>query len=133
MLNLHSMPPPARVAPAPPASAALATLAPFDPAPPTPQTVASEAPTLSAQPTPPTMPTSSTQQILTRLRSRENKLTVIQILNPGMREETMVTAPTKCTNKRKGSNNKETIGGTQESRNTKKAKFRDLSKQNRKP
>ncbi|PPS09312.1 hypothetical protein GOBAR_AA11334 [Gossypium barbadense] len=106
------MPPPARVAPAPPASAALATLAPFDPAPPTPQTG---------------------KQAVQGIGIYTNERTVIQILNPGMREETMVTAPTKCTNKRKGSNNKETIGGTQESRNTKKAKFRDLSKQNRKP
>ncbi|PPE02253.1 hypothetical protein GOBAR_DD00712 [Gossypium barbadense] len=54
--------------------------APFDPTPPThSQTVASEAsasspPAPSTQPTPPSMPISSTQQILTRLCSRENKL-----------------------------------------------------------
>ncbi|PPS07972.1 hypothetical protein GOBAR_AA12671 [Gossypium barbadense] len=35
---------------------------------------ASSPPTPSTQPTPPIMPTSSTQKILTRLRSRENKL-----------------------------------------------------------
>ncbi|KAK8309835.1 hypothetical protein V6Z11_D02G149000 [Gossypium hirsutum] len=33
----------------------------------------------------------------------------MQILNPSMRGETIVAAPTKCTNKR---NDKETAGGT---------------------
>ncbi|XP_040952784.1 DNA topoisomerase 1-like [Gossypium hirsutum] len=40
----------------------------------------------------------------------------------------MVTAPTKCTNKGK---DKEIAGGTQESRNMKKAKSKDPSKQRR--
>ncbi|PPD99014.1 hypothetical protein GOBAR_DD03978 [Gossypium barbadense] len=116
-----SMPPPVRAAPAPPALVALAALALSDLAPPTPET-----------------------QILTRLRSRGKQVVQgielytdesigIQILNLGMRRESMATASTKCTNKRKGSNNKETAGGTQESRNTKKAKSRDLSNQNLKP
>ncbi|KAH1097741.1 hypothetical protein J1N35_014662, partial [Gossypium stocksii] len=43
----------------------------------------------------------------------------MQILNPSMRWETRMTAPAKCTNKRK---DKETASGTQESRNMKKAK-----------
>ncbi|PPE02783.1 hypothetical protein GOBAR_DD00198 [Gossypium barbadense] len=66
------------------------------------------------------MPISSTQQILTRLRSRgkqavqgiglyTDERTGMQILNLGMRGETIVTAPTKCTNKRK---DKETASGT---------------------
>ncbi|KAH1046489.1 hypothetical protein J1N35_037273 [Gossypium stocksii] len=49
-----------------------------------------------------------------------------------MRVETMVISLTKCTNKRKGRNNKETVGGTQESSNTKKAMSKDLTKHNRK-
>ncbi|PPR98009.1 hypothetical protein GOBAR_AA22654 [Gossypium barbadense] len=69
------------------------------------------------------MPTSSTQQILTRLSSRgkqvvqgiglySNERIRQQILNLGMIGETMVTALTKCTNKKKGSNNNETAGRT---------------------
>ncbi|TYH83254.1 hypothetical protein ES332_D02G119700v1 [Gossypium tomentosum] len=69
------------------------------------------------------MTISSTQQILTRLRRRGKQVVQgiglytderirMQILNPGMREETMVIVPTKCTNKRKGNNNMETVGAT---------------------
>ncbi|KAK5839394.1 hypothetical protein PVK06_008173 [Gossypium arboreum] len=54
----------------------------------------------------------------------------MQILNPSMRGETIVTTPTKCTNKKE---DKETTGGTQESRNKKKAKFKYPPKYNRKP
>ncbi|PPR91783.1 hypothetical protein GOBAR_AA28901 [Gossypium barbadense] len=51
----------------------------------------------------------------------------LQILNPSMRGETIVTAPTKCTNKKE---DKETAGRTQESRNMKKAKFKYPPKYN---
>ncbi|KAH1074529.1 hypothetical protein J1N35_026857 [Gossypium stocksii] len=85
-----------------------------------------------------------TQQILTRLRNKRkqvvqrirlytNEKKMMQILKLGIRRETMVTVPTKCINKRKGSNNKETVGGTQESRNTKKDKSKDRGKHNCKP
>ncbi|PPS07785.1 hypothetical protein GOBAR_AA12854 [Gossypium barbadense] len=116
-----SIPPLARVplaAPAPPAAAALAPPAPS-------QTVAFKASASSplapsTQPTPPIMPTFSTQQIHTRLRSKGKQAVQeiglytderigMQILNPSMRGETMVTTPTKCTNKRK---DKETTDGT---------------------
>ncbi|PPD79586.1 hypothetical protein GOBAR_DD23487 [Gossypium barbadense] len=140
-----STPPLSRVALVAPAPPALAT--PGSPAPS--QTIAFEVfssspPVPSTQPTPLTRPPSSTLQILTRIRSRgkeaeqgiglcTNESIGMQILNPAIKGETMVTIPTKCTNKRKGNNNKETIGGTQESRNTKKAKFKDPPKHNRKP
>ncbi|KAG4157871.1 hypothetical protein ERO13_D02G090066v2 [Gossypium hirsutum] len=121
MFNLQIIPPLAGVP-----LAALAPPAAATPIPPAPsQTITFEAstsspPTPSTQPTPPTMPTSSTQQILTRLRSRgkqamqeiglyTNERIGMQILNSGMRGETMMTTPTKCTNKRK---DKETTGGT---------------------
>ncbi|PPD89743.1 hypothetical protein GOBAR_DD13324 [Gossypium barbadense] len=137
--NMESTPSPAAATPAP--------LAPSDPTSPAPsKTVTSEAFALSplapsTQPNPLTMPTSSTQQILTRLRSRGKQVvkgiglytdekTGMQILNPSIKGETMVTAPTKCTNKIK---DKETTCGTQESRNTKKAKSKDPPKHNRKP
>ncbi|KAH1038773.1 hypothetical protein J1N35_040516 [Gossypium stocksii] len=130
-LPLAGVGPPAPGAPTPPT--------PSDPTPPThSQTVTSKAsasspPAPSTQPTPPTMPTSSTQQILTRLCSKEKQVVQgirlypderigMQILNPGMRGETMVTAPTKCTSKKKGSINKKTTDGIQESSNIKKAK-----------